>query len=322
MAKKIITVFGATGAQGGSVADIFLTDPALTIDWTVRAVTRDIQKESSKDLAKRGAEVVGADLNDAASIRKAIDGSTAVFAVTNYWESMDAAKEVTQGKALVDAAAASPTVKHFIWSSLLDIKKLSNGALPNVYHFDSKAAVESYARSLSNFSATFFMPGFYLSNLPGQSIRQFEPNGPWTLTLPIKDSAPMPYFDTNDTGLFVKAIVLNRDGVLGKRIYGATEYITPKEIISQFQEVFPEDGKTAKYNQVPPEVYKNILKGAGMPDFAAQELLENFLLFEQFGYFGGASLDETHALLGEDKEKLTTWKKHARESKKWGVELK
>lgn len=58
MAKKIITVFGATGAQGGSVADIFLSDTALTGDWTVRAVTRDIQKESSKKLAARGAEVV------------------------------------------------------------------------------------------------------------------------------------------------------------------------------------------------------------------------------------------------------------------------
>ena len=56
-----------------------------------------------------------------------------------------------------------------------------------------------------------------------------------------------------------------------------------------------------------------------MPDFAAQELLENFLLFDQFGYFGGASLDETHALV---EDKLTTWAEHAKASKKWGVELK
>lgn len=56
--KKIITVFGATGAQGGSVADTFLTDPKLSADWSVRSVTRDIQKDSSKNLAARGAEVV------------------------------------------------------------------------------------------------------------------------------------------------------------------------------------------------------------------------------------------------------------------------
>ncbi len=58
MTKKIITVFGATGAQGGSVAKIFLTDPKLKDDWTVRAVTRDATKESSKKLAAAGAEVV------------------------------------------------------------------------------------------------------------------------------------------------------------------------------------------------------------------------------------------------------------------------
>lgn len=242
--------------------------------------------------------------------------------MTNYWEKMDAALETTQGKNLVDAAASTPTLSHFIWSSLLDINKLSKGALPHVYHFDSKAAVEEYARSLPNFPATYFMPGFYLSNLPGQMFRQLEPNGPWTLTFPIKGDSPMPAFDTRDTGLYVKAIVLNRDSVLGKRIYAATEYITPAEIVSQFQELFPEDGKNAKYNQVPAEVYKGILQSTGMPEFAALELLENFLLFEQFGYFGGESLDETHALLGEDKENLTTWKKHAMSSEAWGVELK
>ena len=56
--KKIITVFGATGAQGGSVANIFLTDPKLSSNWSVRAVTRDINKDSSKSLAAKGAEVV------------------------------------------------------------------------------------------------------------------------------------------------------------------------------------------------------------------------------------------------------------------------
>jgi uncharacterized protein YbjT (DUF2867 family) len=58
MAKKIITVFGATGTQGGSVVDIFLNDPKLKDDWQVRGVTRDTAKESSRKLASRGVEVV------------------------------------------------------------------------------------------------------------------------------------------------------------------------------------------------------------------------------------------------------------------------
>lgn len=56
--KKIITVFGATGQQGGSVAQIFLNDPKLKNDWTVRGVSRNANSESAKKLISQGAEVV------------------------------------------------------------------------------------------------------------------------------------------------------------------------------------------------------------------------------------------------------------------------
>lgn len=56
--KKVITVFGATGLQGGSVASVFLNDPALNTEWAVRAVTRDVTKPSAKKLAEQGAHVV------------------------------------------------------------------------------------------------------------------------------------------------------------------------------------------------------------------------------------------------------------------------
>lgn len=56
--KKVIAVLGSTGNQGGSVAKIFLSDPKLKKDWTVRAITRDITKESAKKLESQGAELV------------------------------------------------------------------------------------------------------------------------------------------------------------------------------------------------------------------------------------------------------------------------
>jgi hypothetical protein len=48
-----------------------------------------------------------ADLNDKSSIVKAIDGSHAVFAVTNYWEHLDMDLEIRQGKSIADAAKVS-----------------------------------------------------------------------------------------------------------------------------------------------------------------------------------------------------------------------
>lgn len=51
-----------------------------------------------------------------------MEGAAAVYAVTNYWEKMDAKLEVQQGKNLVDAAKETG-VQQFIWSSLLNINK-------------------------------------------------------------------------------------------------------------------------------------------------------------------------------------------------------
>jgi len=301
--KKLITVFGATGSQGGAVVATFLNDPKLKPSWGVRAVTRDTTKESAKKLQSQGAEVVSADLNDKASLVKAMTGAAAVFAVTNYWEKMDEKLEIQQGKNLVDAAKEAG-VQQFIWSSLLNINKLSNGKLPHVYHFDSKATVEDYARQVG-IPATFFMPGLYMSNIPGGMLRQSpENNNAWTLAMPIPETAVAPVFDTGDTGKFIKAAVLHRDQVLGKRLLGATKYMTMRDLLDVFKKTFPEAGKTAVYFAVPHDTYLKILTGKGLPEFAAVEMLENMRLLDEFGYYGGESLGETYELV---EDKLTTW---------------
>lgn len=55
---KRITVIGATGQQGGSVAKTFLTDPKLKGEWKVRGITRDATKAEPKALEAKGAEIV------------------------------------------------------------------------------------------------------------------------------------------------------------------------------------------------------------------------------------------------------------------------
>ncbi|TPX15520.1 uncharacterized protein E0L32_004500 [Thyridium curvatum] len=322
--KKIITVFGATGQQGGSVAQIFLNDPKLKNDWTVRGVSRNANGESAKKLISQGAEVVTGDSNDKASLEKAMSGATAVFAVTNYWEKMDGELETQQGKNMADAAKTTTNrcmhhttkaagVKHFIWSSLINVTKASKGRLTKVQHFDSKARVEEYIREIG-LPATFFMPGIFMSGIAGGTLRRpSSPGAPWTLALPTTDAVRLPVFTPADAGKWVKAIVLAgvRELGAGRQVYAATGYMSPQDLLAGFARAFPEAGRDAVFATVPDGVFVEglVRGGAGLPAFAAEDLLQNMQLMESPGYYAGASLDESHALL---QDELTTWEEFAK----------
>ncbi|KAL2755048.1 hypothetical protein ACRALDRAFT_1077177 [Sodiomyces alcalophilus JCM 7366] len=308
MSKKIITVFGATGKQGGSVADIFLNDPKLKDDWAVRGVTRNTSSDRAKALASKGVEVVAGDLNDKASLVKAMTGASAVFGVTNFWESLDKALEIQQGKNLADAAKEAG-VDHYIWSSLPHVSKITNGKFVNVHHFESKAEVEEYVRALG-IPASFFHAGFYMDNLT-QGWSRIQPaedrGGAWTLRLPFAGNTPLPLIDTvADTGKFIKGMVLHRDAVLGKQILGLTAYVTPDEIMASLRKLFPEAGANAAFQEVSLEVIEAAVPG---PEHIKVDIVENFQFMANYGYFGGAGLEESHAIV---EDKLTTWEEYAK----------
>ncbi|KAK6583367.1 hypothetical protein PZA11_004443 [Diplocarpon coronariae] len=244
-AKRVLVVFGATGLQGGSVVKAVLGDAKVKERWTVRGVICDLSKAISKSS--------GADLNNVSSLKTALQGAYAVFAVTDCWESHSTDAEMKQGKAMADAAK-------------IDFSgRLSKGVLTQVLHSDSKAHIERYIRD-TGLPATYFMPGFHMSNVPGSNFRQAPPNNDWAFALPVPSSSPIPLLSTaDDVGKFVMGILLNREKVLGKQIYGATDYQTPDQIAQPFKEQFPEAGKTAKSVELLHQVFKEILGSKGMP---------------------------------------------------------
>ena len=105
--KKIIVVFGATGVQGGSVVNSILSDPKTANEFKIRGITRDPSKPNAKALSARGVECVAADINSKDQISAALKGAYAVFAVTNYWETMDGEVEKKQGRAIADVSKVS-----------------------------------------------------------------------------------------------------------------------------------------------------------------------------------------------------------------------
>jgi uncharacterized protein YbjT (DUF2867 family) len=246
------------------------------------------------------------------SLRTALKDSHTVFLVTNYWETANTDIEKTQGKNVADIAKEFG-VQHLIFSSLLNVTETSNGRLTHVPHFDGKADIEQYIRD-SGVPATFYLPGYFMSNLE-QVIRPGQ-DGVLTLALPVGKDAKFPLIDIkNDTGKlqdriacrqscadnaigkFVKAIIKKRSSVLGARILGAAGYYTPTHILDTLSEV---TGKKTHFAQVDAATYKSFL-----PEFMAQEMLENHFFIEEPGYYGGEGLEKSHEIL---EEKLVGWK--------------
>jgi uncharacterized protein YbjT (DUF2867 family) len=329
--SKLITVFGATGNQGGSVIDAILADGQLSKEFKVRGITRDTSKKSAQELAKRGVEVVAvrlhlsspnsinkslimdvqANLGSVDSLTAAIEGSHTVFLVTNYWESMDADLEYSQGKNVADVSKAVG-VSHLIFSSLHHVTEESKGRLTHVPHFDSKANIEKYIRA-SGVGCSFILPGYYMPNFKSMFIKAED--GSYQLFLPISKQAKFPLFDPAEntgqsstphvplrktdrsiSGLFVKAAIKHADQLKNKQILAAAKYYTPEEIVDVFSQV---TGKKAVFVQVTPEQYK-----APLPPNMAQEFLENQQFVEDPGYYLGEPLEPSLKLLDSAP---TTW---------------
>lgn len=311
--KKVFVVFGATGNQGGSVINSVLNDPSAAKEFRLRGITRDPSKPNAQALAARGVECVTGDINDKASLTKALGGAHSVYAVTNYWEKMDADLELQQGKNIADVCK-DVGVQHLIWSGLIDVKKLTSGKYPHVYHFDSKAHITEYIHSLGIPSSTF-MPGFYMSNL--ESMMNPSPTSPhsYTFAMPMSPQAQIPFFDAAaDTGKFVKAMLMKRDQVLGKRVLAATDYYDATDVPKTLEKVNPEVGKGAQYVTIDGETFQGALKGSGMPDFAALEMYENMAFMDEFGYYGKEGLEWSLSLLDE---KPTTLEEYFAKTPKW-----
>ena len=115
--KSLITVFAATGAQGGSVIDVVLSQPDLAAKYQLRGVTRDAKSDKSQALISKGVEMVEADLFDRTSVANAVRGSYGVFLNTDYWTLFDKSKEIQQGINIVDACTFN-NVHHLVLSTL------------------------------------------------------------------------------------------------------------------------------------------------------------------------------------------------------------
>lgn len=258
--KKIIAVTGATGAQGGGLARVILNETRG--NFVVRALTRKPDSDKARTLADQGAEVVAADLDDAASIRGAFNGAHGVFCVTNFWEHFSPEREQAQARIMAQAAKDCG-VKHVIWSTLEDVRQwfpLADASMPTlmdrykVPHFDGKGAIDHVFTDLG-VPTTFLRASFYWENLIYFGMGPREDNdGVLALTLPLND-VKLPGIAAEDVGKCAYGIFKGGKRYIGRTIGVAGEHPTGKEMAAALSKALERE---VRYNAISPEAYRNL----------------------------------------------------------------
>jgi len=256
--KKIIAVTGATGAQGGGLAHAILNDK--NSEFTVRAITRKPDSDKAKALAKLGAEVVQADLDDLESLKKAFEGAYGVYCLTNFWEHFSAEKETNQAHSMA-IAAKDAGVKHAVWSTFEDTRKyipLSDNRMPTlngkykVEHFDGKSEADHFFTDLG-VPTTFLYTSFYWENLIYFGAGPAKgPDGKFYLSYPIDDKK-IPSIAVDDIGKFVYGIFKSGKEYIGKTVGVAGEHLTGYQMADTLTKVL---GTEIIFNDVPADTYR------------------------------------------------------------------
>jgi uncharacterized protein YbjT (DUF2867 family) len=199
--ERKILVTGATGKQGGATLRHLAGK-----GFALRAMTRKPDGDAARALARSGIEVVAGDLNDAASLGRALDGVWGVFAVQNTWEAGVAGEE-EQGKRIAQLAREKG-VQHYVYTSVGSAHKKTG-----IPHFENKSRIEDTVRALGFPSHVILRPVFFMENL----VSPWFLNGD-KLVVAMKPTTKLQMIASDDIGAysalaFTQAAELNRQEI-------------------------------------------------------------------------------------------------------------
>ena len=153
---KTITVFGATGHQGGAVARALARDP----NFVVRGITRDVQQEVKvEDLKNSGVTVIQCDLDSVSNIKMALNNTDGCFVVTytDFNEPDCIAKEKQRGKNIAEACVQA-AVPHVVYSTQLHTTRVKGIEVRNLV---AKAEIEDDMINKRLPVTSFLVPCYY-----------------------------------------------------------------------------------------------------------------------------------------------------------------
>ena len=232
--KQPILVFGATGRQGGSVANAL-----LKAGWPVRALVLDSTKAASLQLRNAGVELVQGSFEETKVIRTAMKDAYGVFSVLPA--SLAAEDEVRHGISIADIAAETG-INHFVYSSGASV----GNELTGVPRFDAKPRIEAYIRQL-DMTTTIIRPMIFMEMLvrPGFGLDEGR------LVSLIRPDHSIQLTSVEDIGRFVAAVLADKSRFGGATLKIASDRLTGRELEVLLSEA---SGRPIRYERFPDDV--------------------------------------------------------------------
>jgi len=236
--QRTVLITGATGHQGGAVARVLAGK-----GFDIRALTRKPGSEAAQAVARTGAQIVPGDLNDAASLKKALAGAWGVFAVQNTWEAGVEGEE-EQGKRLATLAREAG-VQHFVYTSVGSADRKTG-----IPHFENKFRIEGTVRSLKFPSHVILRPVFFMENLTSAWFLNGD-----TLAAAMAPATVLQMIAVEDIGKFGARAFTDAAKLAGREIDIAGDAVTMPQAAAALSKGL---GRTITFVSIPiAEVRKN-----------------------------------------------------------------
>ena len=287
---KTVLITGATGRQGGAVIRYMLPK-----GWRLRALVFKADNATVEKLTEQGLDVVRGDLEDPASLERAVRGVYGVYSVQDFW-SVGTEREVRQGKNIADAAKRAG-VEHFVYSSAGGAERNSG-----IDHFESKWEIENYIRKLG-LPATMIRPVAFMENYYIDQVEIGILKG--KLSDPIRADKPYQTIAASDIGAFAALAFERPKEFIGEAVEIAGSELTNPEAAQVFSGVL---GRPVKFQKLPMPMVRL---------FLGKEFYQMFRWFNQSGFKANIpelrrKYPEIHFQTLEEWLRAEGWHKRAR----------
>ncbi|KAK7425612.1 hypothetical protein QQZ08_007935 [Neonectria magnoliae] len=232
--KRVVTILGATGTQGGAV----VRHLSKLGGFDLRAVTRNPSSDSASKLALLpNVTLYQGDMSRPDSLKDAFTGAEAVFAITNFYDLVDnSLEEARQGCAMADLAQ-EVGVGLFIWSSIPSALIRTGAKYASNPLVENKSVVTRYLE-YKNIPHVVVYVGWYYDNLVNWKTLTKTSDGSLELKQALlRADAPQGFsWVEKDLGPTIAAILSryrNNPEVLRRPVYSVARHDTLGNIMAE-----------------------------------------------------------------------------------------